>query len=82
MSNFMSTDPNTEHTTSELNTSKKRYNSRVKVTICTTNSNSNINKQKNTLFKHWITLAVVLTQRREHDSDCLAQGFIDWPELA
>lgn len=52
----------------------------MKVTICTTNSNSNINKK--ILFKHWIALAVVLTQRREHDSDCLAQGFIDWPELA
>lgn len=36
----------------------------MKVTICTTNSNIN----KKTLYKHEITLAVILTQKREHDS--------------
>lgn len=57
--NFVRTDPKLEDTTSELNTSKKRYNSKVKVAICTTNSNIN----KKPLYKRGVTLAVVPTQR-------------------
>lgn len=64
----MSTHPNIEDMTSELNTSKKRYNSMVKAAICTTNSKTN-NKKPKALYKHGITLAAVLTERREPESE-------------
>lgn len=62
---FVIIDPNIEDTTSESNTAKKRYNSNVKVAICSTNSNIN----KKNLYKHEITLAMILTQKTEHNSE-------------
>lgn len=65
--NFVRTDSKLEDTTSELNTSKKRYNSKVKVAICTTNSNINKKPSINVAsLWQWSLL-------REHDSE----GFRD-----